>query len=66
MCVRDTLSNVVQDEAADNIIFSKYLNNPAQKQLLGVIEKYKRRFILALCGIVIAVLAMGFIIAIVL
>ena len=62
----DTLSNVVQDEAADNIIFSKYLNNPAQKQLLGVIEKYKRRFILALCGIVIAVLAMGFIIAIVL
>lgn len=62
----DTLSNVVQDEAADNIIFSKYLNNPAQKQLLGVIEKYKRRFILALCGIVIAVLSMGFIIAIVL
>lgn len=61
----DTLSDVVLDEAADNIVFSKYLANPAQRQLMGVIEKYKRRFILALCGIVISVLAMGFIIAIV-
>ena len=61
----DTLSDVVLDEAADSIVFSKYLENPAQRQLMGVIEKYKRRFILALCGIVISVLAMGFIIAII-
>lgn len=62
----ETLSDVVQDEAADNIIFSKFMNNPAQKRLISEIEKYKRRFILALSGIIIAILAMGLIVAIIL
>ncbi len=62
----ETLSDVVQDTAADNIIFSKFMNNPAQKKLTSEIEKYKRRFILALSGIIIAILAMGLIVAILL
>ena len=62
----ETLSDVVQDEAADNIIFSKFMNNPAQKRLTSEIEKYKRRFILALSGTIIAILTMGLIIAVIL
>ena len=62
----ETLSDVVQDEAADNIIFSKFMNNPVQKKMRLEIEKYKRRFILALSGIIIAILAMGLIVAIIL
>ena len=62
----ETLSDVVQDEAADNIIFSKYMDNPTQKKLALEIEKYKRKFLLALSGIVIAVLTMGVIVAVIL
>lgn len=62
----ETLSDVVQDEAADNIIFSKYMDNPTQKKLALEIEKYKRKFLLALSGIVIAVLTMGIIVAVIL
>jgi glycerophosphoryl diester phosphodiesterase len=62
----ETLSDVVQDTAADNIIFSKFMNNPAQKKLMSEIEKYKRRFILALSGIIIAILTMGLVVAILL
>lgn len=62
----ETLSDVVQDEAADNIIFSKFMNNPVQKKLTIEIEKYKRRFILALSGIIIAILTMGIIVAVIL
>jgi hypothetical protein len=59
------LSDVVQDEAVDNIVFSKYMANPIQKKLAAEIEKYKRKFLLALSGIVIAVLIMGvFVVAI--
>lgn len=62
----ETLSDVIQDEAADNIIFSKFMNNPVQKKLTLEIEKYKRRFILALSGIIITILTMGLIVAIIL
>jgi len=59
----ETLSDVVQDEANDNIVFSKFLNNPSQKKLISEIEKYKRRFIFALSGILIGLLTMLVIIA---
>lgn len=62
----ETLSDVVQDEAADNIVFSKYMDNPNQKKLVSEIEKYKRKFLLALSGIVIAVLTMGIVLAVIL
>jgi len=59
----ETLSDVVQDEANDNIVFSKFLNNPSQKKLIAEIEKYKRRFIYALSGVLIGLLSMLVIIA---
>jgi hypothetical protein len=61
-----TLSDVVQDEAATNIVFSKFMKNPAQQRLLSEIERYRRRFMLALSGIAIAALSLGIIIAIIL
>lgn len=62
----EALSDVVQDEAADNIVYSKYMDNPTQKKLASEIEKYKRKFFLALSGIVIAALTMGIIFAVIL
>lgn len=62
----EALSDVVQDEAADNIVYSKYMDNPTQKKLTSEIEKYKRKFLLALSGIAIAVLTMGVIVAVIL
>ncbi|MHA1327370.1 MAG: hypothetical protein ACTSRH_08615 [Promethearchaeota archaeon] len=60
---RNTLSDTIQDQAKENIVFSKFLRNPIQLKLKSEIEKYKRRFYLALMGILVVGLIGGLILA---
>ena len=64
--IENALSEVVLDDARSNVAFSKYLGNAVQKGLIADNEKLKRKFLIAIGGILLITLTFGFIIAVIL
>jgi len=64
--IENALSVVIQDDARSNIAFSKYLGNVIEKTLTAENEKLRRKFLIAIGGILLITLTFGFIIAVIL
>jgi len=57
---KDALSDTIQEQAKDNIVFSRFLQNPAQKKLEQKIEKYRRYLYISLSFMLIVILIFSF------
>ena len=64
--IENALSEVVLDDTRTNVAFSKYLKNAQQTRLIAENEKLRRKFLIAIGGILLITLTFGFIIAIIL
>ena len=56
-------SDLIQDQADMDIKYSQFLKNKTQQILIGKIEKYKRGLIVALSGLLFAIIIGGIIIS---
>ena len=59
----DGFSDLIQDQADMDVKFSQFLADKTQIELLSKIEKYKRVLIIALCGLLFAIVIGGIIIS---
>jgi len=59
----DGFSDLIQDQADMDVKYSQFLADKTQNELRSRIEKYKRKLIILLCGIVLTVIIAGIVIS---
>ena len=59
----DGFSDLIQDQADMDVKYSQFLADKTQNELRSRIEKYKRKFIILLCGLILTVIIAGIVIS---